>query len=433
MTRLKEVAQAWIDTAKEHASAKIIDSVLSRVVKHGGLILEYADGTQRSFGPEGSTNPYLGVRINDVSALLRRAKKTRDPSLTVGDGYVCGEIDFFDPQNLVAQPPPIHRLSKLFTDNIGVINALPFSLERFRRTNEPNVTEAHREQIRRHYDISNEFFELWLGDMGPNNGLVYTCAIFDPPDCTLEQAQLNKIDLILDKTRLKAGQRLMDIGFGWGQLLIEAARYGIQGHGVTLSERQYEYASGLVKRLGLEELITLEYMDYEALLQREDLQEQFDVVVSVGFYEAVGKDNQDRYFEVLKHLLVPDGRSVLHTITRPRAKTTNAWIDRRIFPGGYIPADNAIRPLLRKHGFNFEHSEKFGPHYARTLQHWWLNFESHLDEVRRLFDQEKINVQGIDTADQFIRMWRLYLATAMGSFGEGQLDLTHYTFTKASQ
>lgn len=221
---------------------------------------------------------------------------------------------------------------------------------------------------------------------------------------------------ILKKLSLTEGQSLLDIGCGWGELIITAAkRYGVKAIGITLSEEQFARVKERIKLEQLESSVEVHLMDYRDLKKQS-----FDRIVSVGMLEHVGQDHLPEYFQKVNDLLVEGGLSVLHTITSPKEGATNAWIDKYIFPGGYIPSVNELVNYITEYNFYLTDFESLRRHYAKTLEKWAENFENVLDEVRKTKDE------------RFIRMWRLYLNACSASFLTGNIDLSQFIFTKGT-
>lgn len=267
----------------------------------------------------------------------------------------------------------------------------------------------NRTNIRHHYDIGNDFFRLWLDET-----MSYSCAYFDRPDATLAQAQRAKVAHVLRKLRLAPGQTLLDIGCGWGELIVSAARdWGVQALGITLSEEQAAAVRERIAREGLSGRVDVALLDFRELNGRS-----FDRVVSVGMAEHLGKQGIAPYFARLAEFLEPGGLSLLHCITRMRGRDVDDWTEKYIFPGGYIPLLSELVTGLADHGFNLLDLESLRPHYARTLELWLTNFEQELPRIRALKDES------------FIRMWRLYLASSAAGFRAGNLDVHQLAFVR---
>ena len=278
-------------------------------------------------------------------------------------------------------------------------------------SNETRSTSLTKQQkdIKHHYDLGNDFYELWLDET-----ISYSCAYFCSPEDSLSQVQ--KIDYILKKLQLHPGESLLDIGSGWGWLIIRAAQqYGVNALGVTLSEEQYVKTKQRIAELGLTGQVDVKLMDYRTLAESNV---KFDKVVSVGVVEHVGKANLPKYMQTVNKLLVPGGISVLHCITGQVEGPCNRWICKYIFPGGYIPSNRELVWLLPEHGFNLLDVESLRLHYAKILEHWSNNFEKNIDYVREKY------------GERFIKKWRLYLNACTASFRASGLNIHQITFSK---
>ena len=268
-----------------------------------------------------------------------------------------------------------------------------------------------KKNVQYHYDKGNEFYKLWL-----DKGLNYSCAFFKTEEDDLETAQLNKIHHILNKLRLKSGQKLLDIGCGWGSLVIEAAKkYGVLAVGLTLSKQQYELANERIREQGLQGRVEVRLEDYRETSQKE--KGIYDRIVSVGMFEHVGRENIPIFFEETKKLLRNKGIMVLHTIGRMQPEELDSWLKKYIFPGGYIPALGEVVEAADKYGFDFVDLEDFRIHYAKTLSHWIKRFENNKNKIKEMMGEE------------FVRMWRLYLYGSRASFSYGPMHVFQFLYS----
>ena len=244
----------------------------------------------------------------------------------------------------------------------------------------------------------------------------YSCGYFLNDNDTLYQAQVNKVDYILKKLYLKEGMTLLDIGCGWGFLLIEAAKkYKIHGTGITLSVEQYNEFRRRIVDEGLEDYLEVKLMDYRDL-KNSDL--KFDRVVSVGMLEHVGRDNYQLFIDCVNTVLKPHGLFLLHFISGLKEHPGDPWIKKYIFPGGVIPSLREIMNCLAEDNFHTLDVENLRNHYNRTLLCWEKNYKEHIDEVREMFDEE------------FVRMWDLYLSACAAIFHNGIIDIHQILVSK---
>jgi cyclopropane-fatty-acyl-phospholipid synthase len=260
--------------------------------------------------------------------------------------------------------------------------------------------------ISHHYDVSNRFYE-WV--LGPS--MAYTCACYPSADATLEEAQAYKFDLVARKLGLREGMRLLDVGCGWGGMVMHAAReYGVSALGVTLSRQQAEWAQQAIEAAGLGDLAEVRHLDY-----RDVTETGFDAVSSIGLTEHIGKANLPAYFSFLRGKLKPGGRLLNHCITRPDnsepAIRQRGFINRYVFPDGELEGPGHLVSVMHDNGFEVRHEENLREHYAMTLAGWCANLDAHWDEA--------VAEVGAPTA----RVWRLYMAGSRLGFERNQIQL----------
>jgi cyclopropane-fatty-acyl-phospholipid synthase len=268
--------------------------------------------------------------------------------------------------------------------------------------------DGSRSNIQHHYDVGNDFYRLWL-----DRNLVYTCAYFPSQSLTLEEAQVAKMDYVCRKLRLRPGDRVIEAGCGWGALAIHmAAHYGVSVRAFNISHAQVQFARNRAAELGLRRQIEFIEDDYRNVTGR------CDAFVSVGMLEHIGLQHYRNFGEVIHRVLERDGgRGLLHFIGRNRSQPLNAWIRERIFPGAYVPTlAEAAKEILEPWNFSILDVENLRLHYARTLRHWRMRFESAVDRVTQMCD------------DEFARAWRLYLAGSEAAFSTGRMQLFQVTF-----
>lgn len=359
-------------------------------------------------------NPFL-IKINGKEVLVGEGKPAfvvrfnksldikelrRSTSLALGEAYMRGDIEV-EGDLFQALDQLLGQMGKFSLDKTALKKLIFTS----------NSKKNQKDEVSSHYDIGNDFYRLWLDDT-----LSYSCGYFKNPDDTLYDAQVNKVDYILEKLYLKEGMSLLDIGCGWGFLLIEAAKkYGINGVGITLSLEQHKKFSERIAEEGLEGQLTAELMDYRDLPKYG---KTFDRIVSVGMVEHVGRDNYDLFLSCADKVLNPKGLFLLHYISALEEHPGDPWIKKYIFPGGMIPSLREMISLATSHRFYVIDVESLRRHYTKTLLCWDKGFREHLDEVREMFD------------DEFIRMWDLYLCSCAATFHNGIIDLSQILMTK---
>ncbi|HWE88162.1 MAG TPA: cyclopropane-fatty-acyl-phospholipid synthase family protein [Pseudonocardiaceae bacterium] len=265
--------------------------------------------------------------------------------------------------------------------------------------------------ISHHYDVSNRFYE-WV--LGPS--MAYTCAVYPTDDATLEQAQFTKFDLVARKIGLRPGMRLLDVGCGWGGMVMHAAKhYGVKALGVTLSAQQAQWAQKAIAEAGLTELAEVRHSDY-----RDVAESDFDAISSIGLTEHIGEANLPAYFQFLNGKLRPGGRLLNHTITRAQTSKayTGKFINRYVFPDGELESPGMIASAIHDNGFELRNVENIREHYAKTLAGWCANLEEHWTEA--------VDEVGFGTA----RVWRLYMAASRLGFDRNDIELHQYLAVK---
>lgn len=371
----------------------IFEQVLGRA-QHGPIAVTYADGTTKKFG---KGKPLFTLTIHDDRVVGDIVKRF---DLGFGEAFMKGLVST---DNLDELLKFVYLNEQDFKKIFGRKSGYSFAR---------NIRGKQAQQIESHYDLGNDFYELWLDET-----MTYTCAYFKKQNDSLDTAQRQKIDHVLAKLQLSKGQEFIDLGCGWGHLVIRAAKlYGTKGIGVTLSKEQYDYAKALAKKEGVEKLATFYHMNYQ---DTPKLGKTFERVISVGMLEHVGKGNHRQFLDTVDTLLKTGGIAVVHSITQQTEEAMPAWIDKYIFPGGYVPSVREIVHLLPEYDFHITDYESLRMHYVKTLDEWTRRFEKNLSKVRKL---------GYD--DEFIRMWRLYLRGSSTSFHYGTFDLSQFVFTK---
>ncbi|NHN36095.1 class I SAM-dependent methyltransferase [Pseudomaricurvus alcaniphilus] len=318
--------------------------------------------------------------------------------------------------------PSLLNVVRVFARNIDALNSMevkwPFlqrCIDKFLHTFKANTLTGSRRNIAAHYDLSNEFFGLFL-----DPSMMYSAAIYPQPSASLEQASIFKLETLCQKLQLQAGDHLLEIGTGWGGLAIYAAKnYGCRVTTTTLSKEQFQYAEAQIRAQGLEDKITLLLKDYR------ELEGQYDKLVSVEMIEAVGHEYYQEYFRVCSERLKADGLMVIQaiTVTDQRYATAKASVDfikKYIFPGGSLPSVTVMANCLaRKTDLTITHLQDIGIDYADTLRDWYQRFSGNLPQVKAL---------GFD--DTFCRMWEFYLLYCEGGFRERAISTVQMVMAK---
>lgn len=324
---------------------------------------------------------------------------TTSTSLAMGEAYMDGDLEI-EGDLYNALDHFLGQMGKFSTDE-SALKKLIFS-----STGKKN----QEKEVQSHYDIGNDFYKLWLDET-----MSYSCGYFLHEDDSLYQAQVNKVDYILKKLHLSQGMSLLDIGCGWGFLLIEAAKkYGVHGMGITLSREQYEAFNRRIKEQNLGDLLEVALMDYRDLPK---MNRTFDRVVSVGMAEHVGRRNYQLFMDCAKKVLKPGGLFLLHFISALKEHAGDPWIKKYIFPGGVIPSLREMLSCAAEDDFHTLDAENLRLHYNRTLLCWDKNYREHMDQIREMFDE------------RFVRMWDLYLAACAATFHNGIIDLHQVLFS----
>lgn len=336
----------------------------------------------------------------DFKKAIPVSELTTSTSLALGEAYMRGDLEI-EGDLYFALDHFLGQIDQFSTDE-SILKKLLFTA---------GSKKNQQKEVSSHYDIGNDFYKLWLDET-----MSYSCGYFKNQDDTLYQAQVNKVDYILEKLYLKEGMTLLDIGCGWGFLLMEAARkYKVKGTGITLSSEQQKEFQERIKKEGLEEYLTVELMDYRDLPK---LKKTFDRVVSVGMLEHVGREQYKVFLDTASRVMNPGGMFLLHFISALKEHAGDPWIRKYIFPGGTIPSLREILTEAAEHQFHTMDVENLRLHYNKTLLCWEKNFKEHTDEVREMFGNE------------FVRMWDLYLSSCAATFHNGIIDLHQILMTK---
>lgn len=408
--------------SRDHSTAAASRMTLAEVLETfaaGQLALRFQAYDGSSAGPADAT---LGLDLLTPRGTTYLATAPSD--LGLARAYVAGDLDVFgvhpgDPYELLKalvdktafKRPPARVLANIVR-SIGFEHLLPIApppqeaLPRWRRMTEGLLHSRTRdaEAIHHHYDVSNTFYE-WV--LGPS--MTYTCACYPNPDATLEAAQDNKYRLVFDKLRLQPGDRLLDVGCGWGGMVRYAARRGVRVIGVTLSTEQATWAQRAIADEGLTQLAEVRHSDY-----RDVPESGFDAVSSIGLTEHIGVGNYPAYFGFLHERLRTGGLLLNHCITRPdnrSAPHVTGFIDRYVFPDGELTGSGRIVTEAQNVGLEVLHEENLRRHYALTLRDWCANLVRHWDEA--------VDEVGLATA----KVWGMYMAGSRLGFESNVVQL----------
>ena len=344
------------------------------------------------------TEPIGRILIHDRKSFLN---VMLCPNLKFGDGYSNGSIDvegdFIECLKALIQAVPrkvdmgiTGKIQGFFSDTCA------------------NSLSGSRDNIHRHYDIGNDFYKLWL-----DKEMVYTCAYYTSDTATLESAQLAKMDHVCRKLRLQPGDQVVEAGCGWGALARHMVRhYGVKVRAYNISHEQIRYAQEHARAEGLDDRVEYIEDDYR------NITGQYDVFVSVGMLEHVGRKNYQTLGGVIDRTLKESGRGLIHSVACNTQEPTGEWIERRIFPGSYVPTLCQMMDIFEPFSFSILDVENLRLHYARTLHDWLDRFDAASHDVEQMYDAS------------FVRAWRLYLGGCSASFSSGNLQLFQLLFSR---
>lgn len=357
------------------------------------FILKMGDEEKRI----GKENPRFTV---DLKKNLDKKEMLTSTSLSLGEAYMRGDIEV---------DHDLYEVLNCFMGEMDKFTADKSALKKLLSTSRSKKNQER--EVQSHYDIGNDFYRLWLDET-----MSYSCGYFKEEGDSLYQAQVNKVDHILDKLSLKEGMTLLDIGCGWGYLLKRAAKeYGVRGVGITLSEEQYQKFSRDIEEEGLSDLLQVKRMDYRDL-KKSGM--EFDRIVSVGMMEHVGRGSYEEFMENVDAVLKDRGLCLLHFISALEEHEGDAWIKKYIFPGGVIPSLREIINILPDYHFYTLDVESLRRHYNKTLLCWRENFNLCRDKIIE------------DKGEEFARMWELYLAACAATFQNGIVDIHQILISK---
>jgi cyclopropane-fatty-acyl-phospholipid synthase len=396
------------DLSQAPARARVVLSMLQRLA-HGCLQLQLPNGTGARFG---HGEPHAYANVLDW-AVFDRVIKSGD--IGFAESFMDGQFTTED----------LAKLLTLLNANRQAIDAALYGswwgglLYRIKHLFNRNTRAKARDNIQVHYDLGNDFYQLWL-----DPGMTYSAALFEgDPSRTLTQAQQAKITRMFEQMHVGPGAKILEIGFGWGGVAEYAARQGVHVTGLTLSQEQLAYACERLVQAGLADQAELKLQDYRD--EGKERVAHYDAIVSVEMFEAVGEQYWDTYFECVARNLKPGGYASIQTIVIDEAlfaryRNGTDFIQQYIFPGGMLPSQERFEAHAMRAGLNVVNKLKFGEDYARTLAAWRHAF---------MANQAAVKAQGFD--DRFIRMWEFYLAYCEAGFNTRSTDVVQYTLRKA--
>lgn len=363
----------------------MLQALLDRTFQTRAIRVRLPDGRELTAGPG---EPELTAVLADMKAAVAIAA---NPDLALGECFMDGTFSI--------EGGSIYDFLRLTSSQLALRQRSPKLswLQRIRRGAEQANDRLHaRSNVHHHYDLTVDFYRLFLDE-----DLQYSCAFFETPDATLEEAQAAKKRRLIDKLLLEPGHAALDIGAGWGGLGLSMVERGARVTGVTLSTEQHRTANERAAALGVADRADFRLQDYR------DLDQTFDRIISVGMFEHVGAPNYQEYFDTVARLLDDDGVAVIHAIGRNSPPNrTQPWIRKYIFPGGYIPALSEVLPAIEQAGLWVTDIEILRLHYAETLRHWRERFLARRGEALAMYDE------------RFCRMWEFYLACSEVAFRE---------------
>ena len=364
--------------------------------------IKYWNGEETITGDGGE--PIAEVRIKES---LKINPLKDDITLSLAEAYMDGKIEVDGSlQELMVSA---------FSNSESFVENKKYKILKLVNNHNKNIS---KEDIHRHYDIGNDFYAYWL-----DKSMTYSCAYFKKEGESLEEAQMNKIHHVLNKLRLKKGEELLDIGCGWGNLIITAAKeYGVKATGCTLSIEQFNHIKNRIKNENIEDMVEVKLIDYR---DESKTGKQYDKISSIGMFEHVGKNNIGEYMNCVDKLLKSQGFALIHGISGQRDIDDdtcgyNSFLNKYIFPGGYIPSVAELIIPANKKGLKLIDLESLSRHYQLTLEEWHNRFKEHWDEIKLTKD------------DRFMRMWDIYLQSCAAVFESGQLDVCQYLFEKGT-
>ena len=374
-----------------------------RLISNGSLSLNNYDGKLYNFGDQNS-NLKSQIKINDPKFYFNII---RGGSSALAESYIKNDFETSNLPSLIELTAKNINLTHEFA---GVLNIS--SLKNiFRKIFLSNTRNKSEEYISKHYDLGNEFFSVWL-----DKTLTYSCGIFEKPDQELENAQINKYNKLIKLIKPKSGDKILEIGCGWGGFAEHLAKnYDVQLDCITISKKQYEYTKNRMNRLSLNDKVNVKFLDYR------DLKDKYDAIASIEMIEAVGEKYLDKYFKIIKENLYPGGRAAIQAIIIKdelfnRYRKNQDFIQKYIFPGGFLPSLQSIQSYSKRTGLVLKGYNSYGKHYSKTLSKWRKNF---------INSWSQISDQGFDNS--FKKIWDFYFSYCEAGFNSKNIDLIQFS------
>ena len=372
-------------------------------IKHGYLELTDYRGTKHYFGKNDSELK-AHININDPSFTRKLLRKG---SSGLGESYINSEFETNDLPSLIELSAQNIDITYKFS---GLLN-MPFLQTILNKFVNTNTRVRSKKNISAHYDLGNEFFSIWL-----DKTLTYSCGIFNSNDETLEKAQINKYNKLIDLIQPKPGSKVLEIGCGWGGFAEQIAKnYDVKLDCITISKKQFEFTKSKINKLGLNHKVNIQMLDYR------DIKSNYDNIISIEMIEAVGEKYLSNYFKTIKENLSPDGKAAIQSILindnlYDRYRTKEDFIQKFIFPGGFLPSLKSLKKITSNCGLEIKSQNLYGEHYSSTLQKWRKSF---------LNSWEQISRQGFN--NNFKNMWDFYLSYCEAGFKSKNIDLIQFS------
>jgi len=373
------------------------------LIKNGSLILNNHDGNTNVFGDQKS-NLKSNIKIHNPKFYF---DIIRGGSSALAESYIKNDFETSDLPSLIELTARNINITYEFS---GILNISTFK-NIFRKLFLSNTKRKSAEYISKHYDLGNEFFSTWL-----DKTLTYSCGIFEKPDQELESAQINKYNKLIKLIKPKSGDKILEIGCGWGGFAEHLAKnYDVQLDCITISKKQHEYTKKRMHRLGLSGRVNVKFLDYR------DLRDKYDAIASIEMIEAVGEKYLNKYFSTIKNNLKPNGVGAIQAIIIKdelfnRYKKNQDFIQKYIFPGGFLPSLESIKDYSKRTGLVLKSYNSYGNHYSKTLSKWRKNF---------INSWSQISEQGFDNS--FKKIWDFYFSYCEAGFNSKNIDLIQFS------